>query len=133
MQHDHVAIITSNPERLKGWYAEKLGFELLHEWSVEQMPGLDLSYIGRDGFKIEVIGALPDSRTDAEHENPIANLAAGYNHFAIRIEDIEAIMAELQQKGVTILMPTTRVPQAGIIGAMISDIDGNLVEFIQKL
>jgi len=133
MHHDHVAIITSDPERLRAWYAEKLGFELLQEWTVEAMPGIALSYIGRDGFKLEIIGALPDSRTDADRENPIANLAAGYNHFGIRVEDIEVVMEDVQEKGVTVLMPLTKVPQASIIGAMIMDIDGNLVEFIQKL
>jgi len=131
MKHDHVCIITNNAEKLMAWYKEKLGFGFIHKWTVEAMPGLQLYYIGRDGFKIELVGNVPDNREKGA--NPLENIAAGYNHFAIEVEDINSLMKELQEKGVQIAAPVMDVPQAGIRASIIADLDGNAIEFIEKI
>lgn len=74
MKHDHVCIITSNAEEQMTWYKEKLGFEFIQTWTVEAMPGLNLYYIGRDDFKIELVGNIPETREKGK--NPLENIAS---------------------------------------------------------
>ena len=131
MEHDHVCIITSDAEKLMAWYKEKLGFEFIHSWTVDAMPGLQLYYIGRDHFKIELVGNVPGHRETGA--NPLEQITAGYNHFAISVESIDATMEELEKKGVQIAAPVMDVPQAGIRASMITDGDGNLIEIIEKI
>ena len=131
MEHDHVCIITSDAEKLMAWYKEKLGFEFIHSWTVDAMPGLQLYYIGRDSFKIEFFDCVGDHRETGA--NSLANIAAGYNHFAISVENIAATIEELEKKGVQIAAPVMEVPQAGIKASMVTDGDGNLIELIEKI
>lgn len=133
MKLDHIAIITSDFENLTSWYAEKLDFEIIQEWTVEFMPGLRLAYLGRDGFKIEIIGNVPMSKEIGQGENAVENLDTGYNHFAITVKDIEAILKDLKQKEVKAVAPVMKIPQAGIKAAVITDLDGNVIEFIEKI
>lgn len=131
MKHDHVCIITSNAEKLMAWYKDKLGFEFIQKWTVEAMPGMQLHYIGRDDFKIEVVGNIPDTKEGSG--NPLENVVPGYNHFAITVDDIDTTMKELEAKGVQVAAPVTDIPQAGIRASIIVDLDGNIIEFIEKI
>ena len=131
MKLDHVCIITSDAEDLLSWYKDKLGFELLHTWTVEVMPGLTLHYVGRDGFKIEIVGNVP-APADAQSD-PMANIAPGYNHIALSVDDLAATLAELEQKDVPAVAPAMDVPQAGIKAAIIADLDGNMIELIEHI
>ncbi|OJJ19483.1 hypothetical protein BKI52_22000 [marine bacterium AO1-C] len=130
MKHDHVCVITSDAEKLMSWYKDKLGFEFIQEWTVEAMPGLQLTYIGRDDFKIEIVGNVP---TTEKKGNALENFSPGYNHFAITVEDIESTLEGLKQKGVEVAAPVMQLPQAGIKAAIITDLDGNIIEFIEKI
>jgi len=131
MKLDHVCIVTSDSQSLIAWYKDKLGFEFIQEWTVDAMPGLNLTYIGKDDFKIEIVGDMPV--TDEEKLDPLTSITPGYNHFAVSVEDIEATLSDLEQKGVIIVAPETELPQAGIKAAMILDLDQNLIEIIEKI
>ena len=133
MKLDHIAIITNDFEKLTSWYIEKLDFEIIHEWTVEFMPGLRLAYLGRDGFKIEIIGDVPMPKQVGQGENAVENLNPGYNHFGITVGDIEIVLEDLKQKGVEAVAPVMTIPQAGIKAAVITDLDGNVIEFIEKI
>lgn len=133
MKHDHVAILTSDFERLTSWYIEKLGFEIKKEWTVEFMPGMRLAYLGRDEFKIEIIGNIPMPEESSEGGSAMENLKPGYNHFGIAVESIHAVLEDLKQKEVEAAAPVMDIPQAGIKAAIITDIDGNVIEFIEKI
>ena len=130
MQHDHIAILTSDFEQLNAWYKEKLGFEITQEWTVEFMPGMRLAYLSKNDFKIEIIGDIPATESSGEGVNPIEDLNPGYNHFGIKVENIESILEDLKQKGVEAAAPVMDIPQAGIKAAIITDIDGNFIEGI---
>ena len=133
MKHDHIAILTNDFEKLSSWYREKLGFEVIQEWTVEFMPGMRLAYLGRDGFKVEIIGNIPSPENSGNKGNAMENLSPGYNHFGISVENIEAVLADLKQKGVEAAAPVMEIPQAGIKAAIITDIDGNVIEFIERI
>ncbi|MEM9955854.1 MAG: VOC family protein [Chloroflexota bacterium] len=133
MKHHHVCIITSDAKKLMAWYEDKFGFEIIRTWTVDLMPGLNLNYIARDGVQIEIIGDIPKPDATEEKGNPLENITNGYNHFAISVEDIEATLKDLEQKDVESLIPVQQIPQAGIIAAIIQDLDGNLIELIQAL
>ncbi len=132
MKHDHVAILTSDFEKLTSWYTQKLGLEITKEWTVEFMPGMRLAYLGKNDFKIEIIGNIPALGSSGKSLNPMENLNPGYNHFGIKVENIESVLENLKQKGVEAAAPVMDIPQAGIKAAIITDVDGNVIELIEE-
>jgi catechol 2,3-dioxygenase-like lactoylglutathione lyase family enzyme len=131
MKLDHVCIITSDAEGLMSWYKDKLGFERLHTWTVDTMPGLTLHYVGRDGFKIEIVGNVPGPEDAAS--SPMENIAPGYNHFAVSVGDLAATLEDLAKKDVPVAAPMMDVPQAGIKVAIILDLEGNFIELVEHI
>lgn len=132
MKHDHVAILTSDFEKLTSWYTQKLGLEITKEWTVEFMPGMRLAYLSKNDFKIEIIGDIPAPESLGEGVNPMEDLNPGYNHFGIKVENIESVLENLKQKGVEAAAPVMDIPQAGIKAAIITDVDGNVIELIEE-
>ena len=63
----------------------------------------------------------------------MANIAPGYNHFAVSVDDLAATMDELEQRDVVAAVPPMDVPQAGIKATIITDMDGNIIELIEHI
>lgn len=133
MKHDHVAILTTNYDALKNWYVEKLDFKVSKEWTVDFMPGMRLCYVSRGDMNIEIIGDLPPQTVVEDSEDPIANLKPSYNHFGINVPNMEETLSQLKAKGIEPAAPVMEIPQAGIKAAVITDIDGNVIEFIENI
>jgi catechol 2,3-dioxygenase-like lactoylglutathione lyase family enzyme len=55
----------------------------------------------------------------------------GYRYFTISVPDIRGLMAQLEAKGIK---PTVSITEArpGVTIAMVTDPDGNTVEFLQN-
>ena len=55
----------------------------------------------------------------------------GYRYITLLVADLTAIMTKMAQAHVTITLPVTQL-QHGTTIAMVSDPDGNIVEFVQE-
>ena len=89
----HVAIIVSDYQRAKAFYVEKLGFPILRENYREDRGDwkLDLQF-GDSELEIFSIPGAP--------ERPSWPEARGLRHLAFRVDDIEAAVAELAERGI---------------------------------
>ena len=56
MRIDHVMISVPNYQETLQWYQEKLNATIEKEWTVEELPDLQLAYLDVNGFRIEVVG-----------------------------------------------------------------------------
>jgi catechol 2,3-dioxygenase-like lactoylglutathione lyase family enzyme len=65
------------------------------------------------------------------HEQSIIVGGLGYRYFTISVPDIRGLMAQLEAKGIK---PTVSITEArpGVTIAMVTDPDGNTVEFLQN-
>ncbi len=133
MQAEHVMLTTSDYEETLTWYQDKLGFRIKHEWTVPEFTDLQLAYLEKNGFIIEVV-ASPDTPNVQVPETFAERLQQpGVGHFAFLVEDVDAAIANLEAKGVEIVLSPTSFPNSGRRVAFFEDNNGNLIEFLEEL
>jgi len=118
---DHIELVTTDEERTVRFYTEVLGFRERMRMAV---PGLKLVYLDLGGTTVELMtytDATPAPRPTGEH--------LGWRLMALEVEDLEAALAALAEKGVACTWgPLTRPTYAR---AEIHDPDGNAIELRQ--
>ena len=125
---DHVALSVPDIAQSEAWYQEMFGFKEVRRGG--QPNGMQTALIQRGDIKIELFqlpGAapLPDSRRDPSEDFR----THGLKHFAFRVNDVRAALAQLQAKGVKVVFALRDYPGAAF--AFVSDNAGNAVELIQ--
>ena len=110
------------------WYGRVLGFELEKRFWIE--AARSHTAMVRKGplrfelFEVEGAASLPEDR-----RYPLRDLLVhGNKHVAFRVEDIEAFLAEMTEKGADIAFV---VREAFGKGCFIRDCAGNLIEFVE--
>ena len=90
----HIAIIVSDIEKARGFYVDKLGFEVIRENYRKE----------RDDWKLEL---RVDEHTELEifaEKNPPKRVnrpeACGLRHMAFRVESVEETVKELAEMGI---------------------------------
>lgn len=91
----HIAIIVSDYEVSKDFYVNKLGFPVIRENYRPERDDWKLDLRINETTELEIFGV----------KNPPARVtrpeAAGLRHLAFYTENIEAAVAELNEKGIT--------------------------------
>lgn len=125
---DHVALSVPDIEQSAAWYQKMFGFKQVRRGA--EPNGMQTAVIQRGDVRIELFqvpGAvpLPQSR-----RNPSEDFRTqGVKHFAFRVKDVRAVLAQLQAKGVKVVFELHDYPGAAF--AFVSDNAGNAVELIQ--
>lgn len=133
MQAEHIMLTTADYDETLIWYQEKLGFRIKHEWTVPEFPDLQLAYLEKNGFIVEVV-ASPDTPTMPATETFAERLVQpGIGHFAFLVADVDAVIADLEARDVQIVLPPTSFPDSGRRVAFFEDNNGNLIEFLEEL
>ena len=135
MKGHHVAVRVPDFDAAKRWYVEKLDFRVIHEWPYADQK---LAYVGPatdDAFYIELLG---DGEPKPIPKPVYTDLGdslrlAGYHHFCLNVSDMDATIAELGRRGVTIVTPPFELPVINRRLAFIADPFGNLIELAQVL
>ena len=134
MKLDHVLLITKNFEKLTQWYIENLGFKTTKEWAIDLLPNYRVAYLEKTGLKIEIAGNGPIVKDGAFGKDLLEDhRIPGYRHIGVKVDNIDKLAKELSDKGIGAPFPPMDVPQAGIRAFLITDCDGNTIEFIQPL
>ena len=120
----HVAFHITNLEKALDFYCSKLGFREAFRLEREGEPSPWIVYI--QVAHNQFIELFPG----AQGENPPRSKRAGYNHFCLVVDDLQATLRELEARGLTI----SGGPQQGLDHNWqywISDPDGNAIELMQ--
>ena len=130
LTHDHVALRVVDYDATLAWYVEKLDFGVDREWPFGDMK---LAYLSNGTVKIEVLGAS----TATPQPDP-TDLGAtfgheGLHHFCIAVTDLEALLEELEGRGVSLVGEPFVVEEIGRRLAFIKDNSGNLIELSAEL
>ncbi len=91
---DHIAIISSDYQKAKDFYVDKLGFKV--KWEVERKDRDDfiITLEAPNGIEIELFIEKNPPRRVTRPE------AAGLRHLAFRVQDIEESVEKLNKKGI---------------------------------
>jgi catechol 2,3-dioxygenase-like lactoylglutathione lyase family enzyme len=126
----HIGIFTRDPERLIQYYTQGLGFDegetrILSPELMEQIFGIkdecQLTKLTQDHAVIEIFAPLHSDLIESSKRT------AGYNHWALEVEDKEAYVQTLEERAV----PVIRVDHQGRVIYFISDPEGNLIEIYE--
>lgn len=111
------------------WYGRVLGFEMEKRFYIE--AARSHTAMVRKGplrfeiFEVEGAAPLPEDRRSVPRDLK----THGNKHVAFRVEDLDAFMAEMEQKGADVAFV---VREAFGKGCFIRDCAGNLIEFVEE-
>jgi catechol 2,3-dioxygenase-like lactoylglutathione lyase family enzyme len=135
-----VGICVSDLEAALRFYRDALGFEVAGELGVKGEPSdtllrlrdveLRAVYLRRDGVTLELLHyASPGHSGDGA---PRAMNALGLTHLSLRVDDLEAAVADLSARGFPVLSDTRiENPSRRARAVFATDPDGTLVELVE--
>ncbi|MEM1445198.1 MAG: VOC family protein [Planctomycetota bacterium] len=129
---DHIMVHAVDYDASYRWYQEKLGFEPVVEWTVDGLDGVQLSYLQRNGFLIELVSAPQGERTaQLPRPSDFASHFAqrGFTHLCFLVDDVDATLAALADRGVPTFSGPIDFPALDVRVGFIQDPDGNVIEF----
>jgi glyoxylase I family protein len=135
MRGHHVAVRVPDFEIAKHWYVEKLDFRVIHEWPYADEQLAYLAPANDDDFMIELLAGGEPLPIDAPAYTGLGDSLryAGYHHFCINVSDMEATVAELRNRGITIVTEPFTLDAINRKLAFFADPFGNLIELAEVL
>ena len=91
---DHIAIISSDYQKAKDFYVDKLGFKVKREVERKDRDDFIITLEAPNGILIELFIEKNPPRRVTRPE------AAGLRHLAFRVQDIEESVEKLNKKGI---------------------------------
>ena len=130
MQIDHVMISVSNYKETLQWYQDKLNATIEKEWTVDELPDLQLAYLDVSGFRIEVVGTTK-ARSGMPYFKDFGEAlrTTGIGHFCFRVDSVDDAISELNHKGVPTFVEAADYPNIGVRVGFVKDNNGNVIEF----
>ena len=134
MRAEHIMISTDDFEETLTWYRDVLGFEVAQRWTVPEFPGLELGYLEKNGFVIEVV-ETPEARESISRPSDLGEALNDrvIGHFAFLVADVDAVAEELRRRGAEFMVEPTSYLDAGRRLIFIYDNNGYVIEFLTPL
>ena len=131
---DHIGIAVGSLSESLTFFRDALGLELDRPEDVaSQRVRAQFLFTadGPDGAKLELLEATAEDSPIAKY---IAKRGAGLHHVALRVDDIDAALAELKTRGVRLIDDTPRPGAHGTRVAFIhpASTHGVLVELVER-
>ena len=130
---DHAAIRVPDLDEAVAWYASKLDFRLTRTVPVGDLTFGFVSSAGDGDVRLEILaGPGAANRPDYATLRDSYDLS-GWHHVGLRVEDVDAAVAALRRRGVTIVSEPHDAPALGLRLAFFADPWGNLLEIIAPM
>jgi methylmalonyl-CoA/ethylmalonyl-CoA epimerase len=96
---DHVGVAVDDLDAAIGLYEEKFGMPLVHRETVSEQ-GVEAALLDVGDGHVELMRPLGD---DTPVGKFVANRGQGLHHVAYRVDDIDAALAGLKEKGIELI------------------------------
>ncbi|MEW6046120.1 MAG: VOC family protein [Bacillota bacterium] len=135
---DHIGLTVRDLDRSLAFYCDTLGGRFLWRKDRLEGPQNDLVF-GLPGCALRAAGVevwgvsleLFQFERPTSAPGPVEYHLTGWKHVAMAVEDIDARVGELQQKGVRVRFPVQEVAP-GVRIVYFEDPDGIIWEFIER-
>ncbi|RZL06450.1 MAG: VOC family protein [Hymenobacter sp.] len=125
----HVGLRTTDYEGTIQWYTSKLGFRVLHKWTMGELKLALLAPANDDNFCLEVLsGGISGSSQD-----PSQPIISGFQHLCFAVENADEALAALRAQGVAVVQEPFDVPEIGQRCGFMADLHGNVLEFASPI
>ena len=133
MRLQHAGLSVPDLERSLDWYCRAFDLSEGYRFEVPAIGLRGVFALDPHGAGVELLeksGALPGVNRE---DPPSANSVHGFNHVCFEVEDLEAAYRKALAAGGTEVWGPREAPEPGVRMAYLSDLDGNLIELIQRV
>ena len=126
---DHLGVATKNIDEALKFWSDALGLVNVHSETVEdQKVRVAMLPIGES--RIELLEPVSD---DSPISKFLEKRGGGIHHIAVRVDDIDALLAQLKSRGVRLIDENPRIGAEGYLVAFVhpSSANGVLLELVQ--
>jgi glyoxylase I family protein len=131
--HAHVCLRVPDYRSSKQWWGDRLDFRTVIEWELGDMQLGYLSPPADDFAIVELIGNGADAPPVLPTPTDLQLTRSGYHHYCFTVRSVEASIAELKRRGVTIVREPFILDAISRRLAFFSDPDGHLFELSETL
>ncbi len=130
---DHVGVAVADLDVAIAWYRDRFGMEVVHE-EVNEDQGVREAMLrvspDDEGAQVQLLAPL---RPDSAIGKFLDRSGPGIQQLAYRVDDVEAVAAELRARGMRLLYDGARRGTAGSLVNFVhpKDAGGVLVELVQ--
>lgn len=117
---DHVGVAVTDADAALKTYTEKWGYTLTHREVIDD-AGMELIWLEAGGMTVELVRSLRDDSPVAKF---LAERGSGVHHIAVRVDDIDAALKDLAERGVRLLDEQARPGGRGMRIAFVHPGDG---------
>ena len=128
---DHIGIITNDLQQSVEFYTDVLGFSISAKIEMDDV-GLSAIFVEKNGSKIELMGYRDEipKRSEGIEIKLGGNPIPINDHITFSVDDIEATVTDLKEKGVTFSLEPVQL-EGGMKLASFKDPDGVLIELVE--
>ncbi len=106
---DHIAIVVEDIEAALGFWRDNLGLELAHIEDVAEQKSI-VAFLPTGGSEVELVKPTTDDSGVARY---LQKRGPGMHHICFEVEDIEAALAQMKEKGVRLINETPLIGSGG--------------------
>ena len=122
--YDHIHIRSQDPMATAQWYEKMFGAKIIESTQPDGSPRVDLDINGLTVFIMRVATDAPAPGADTE-------VSLGLDHFGLRVENMNAAVAELTEKGAEFTMEPRKL-RPGLIITYIVAPENVRIELLQR-
>ncbi|HVS82258.1 MAG TPA: methylmalonyl-CoA epimerase [Pyrinomonadaceae bacterium] len=130
MKIDHIGIATNGIEDAAVWWREALGLDFGETEEVaEQKVRVAMLPLGESSIEL-----LEPTSADSPISKFLDKRGPGIHHIAVRVDDIQAALAKMKEKGARLIDEQPRMGAGGCLVAFVhpSSTGGVLLELVQN-
>ena len=122
--YDHIHIRSQDPMATAQWYEKMFGAKIIESTQPDGSPRVDLDINGLTVFIMRVATDAPAPGADTE-------VSLGLDHFGLRVENMDAAVAEVTEKGAEFTMEPRKL-RPGLIITYIVAPENVRIELLQR-
>ena len=122
--YDHIHIRSQDPMATAQWCEKMFGAKIIESTQPDGSPRVDLDINGLTVFIMRVATDAPAPGADTE-------VSLGLDHFGLRVENMDAAVAELTEKGAEFTMEPRKL-RPGLIITYIVAPENVRIELLQR-
>ncbi len=127
-----IAIQANNASSLSAWYCENLGFETFDKEEFDDYS-MKIYYLRQNDFVLEIIERKDAPALEKKLSKFGKSQIPGFSKIAFEVTGLDDYIEKLKERNTNFLMEKSRSKQKNIQFSMFYDLEGNLIQLIERV
>lgn len=135
IQPYQIGIIVTDLEKATDWYQEIFDVELKHQFTFPEYDNMRVNILTNESLRFELVGRGSFYRPEEliEEYDIQTKPIRGYYKISFEVSGIEDFYEDIKAKGVDIYFELATDQELGIKAFNIKDMDGNFLQFVERI